>query len=261
MKIGYVQSSPSFGKKEENFARVLELIGDAKADLIVLPELFATGYTFVSKEEAEKLAENKSGATSDFLKKLSKQTGAILVGGFIEEAKGEIYNSSMIVYKDEFIDTYRKIHLYFKEKLWFKPGDEGFKVFEINDIKLGVMICFDWIYPEAMRTLAVRGAEIIAHPTNLVLPFCQNATITRCIENRVFSITANRIGTEKRGEDEFRFTGASQITAPTGEVLSSAPKDEEFMDFAEIDIALARNKTLNDYNNLFDDRRPEFYIK
>ena len=95
------------------------------------------------------------------------------------------------------------------------------------------MICFDWFFPETARSLALLGADIIAHPANLVLPYCQKAMITRCLENRVFAVTANRIGQEKRGEDDFQFTGASQIISYDGKVLSSAPNDKIFVDFEE----------------------------
>jgi predicted amidohydrolase len=103
------------------------------------------------------------------------------------------------------------------------------------------------------------GADIIAHPANLVLPYCQNAMITRCLENRVFAITSNRIGVEKRGVDDFKFTGRSQITSYNGKVLSSALEAEEFVDIVNIDIKKTRDKNLNEYNNLFEDRRKEFY--
>ena len=121
------------------------------------------------------------------------------------------------------------------------------------------MICFDWIFPESIRSLALLGADVIAHPANLVLPYCQSAMITRCLVNRVFAITANRIGTEKRGEDNFTFTGGSQITSARGEALSSAPKKEIYSDFVDIDIEQSRNKVLNDYNDIFKDRRPDLY--
>ena len=121
------------------------------------------------------------------------------------------------------------------------------------------MICFDWFFPEATRSLSLLGAEIIAHPTNLVLPYCQDAMKIRCLENRVFAVTANRIGTEKRGVDEFSFTGGSQITSFDGEVLSFAPVNEIFMDIIEIDIKQAHNKFLNSFNDILKDRRPELY--
>jgi predicted amidohydrolase len=259
MKVGYIQSSPVFGDKKKNFEEIEKLTSNLKADLIVLPELFATGYTFISKEEVKALAEDFEGKTAQFLIKISQSTEAIVIGGFIEKTRQKIYNSAMIVSKKGVIDSYRKIHLYFKEKMWFSPGDKPLKVYDINGIKVGIMICFDWIFPETARTLALLGADIIAHPANLVLPFCQNAMITRCLENRIFAVTSNRIGEENRGEDHFKFTGKSQITSFNGEILSSAPNDKSYIDVIEIDVQKARDKKLNEYNDLCKDRRKEFY--
>ena len=261
IKIGYVQTSPLFGDKEKNFKQVENLLVDVEADLIVLPELFATGYTFVSKDEAVSLAETPKGKTSNFLLNLSKLTGAVIIGGYVEKAGNDIYNSAMIVSNNDVIDSYRKIHLYYKEKLWFSPGDKPLKVYEINDIKIGIMICFDWIFPEVARSLALLGADIIAHPANLVLPYCQKAMVTRCLENRVHAVTANRIGQEKRGDDDFKFTGASQITSYNGKVLSSAPSNKKYTDFIEIDIQNSRNKRLNEFNDILKDRRKNLYFK
>jgi len=261
IKIGYVQTSPLFGDKEKNFKQVENLLVDVEADLIVLPELFATGYTFVSKDEAVSLAETPKGKTSNFLLNLSKLTGAVIIGGYVEKAGNDIYNSAMIVSNNDVIDSYRKIHLYYKEKLWFSPGDKPLKVYEINDIKIGIMICFDWIFPEVVRSLALLGADIIAHPANLVLPYCQKAMVTRCLENRVHAVTANRIGQEKRGDDDFKFTGASQITSYNGKVLSSAPSNKKYTDFIEIDIQNSRNKRLNEFNDILKDRRKNLYFK
>jgi len=259
MKVGYVQNSPIFGEKEKNFTQIENLVKNIEADLLVLPELFATGYTFISKEEAQDMAETTNGETSIFLQHISQKTGAILVGGFVEKEGSDIYNSSMMIIKEKFIGTYRKIHLYYKEKNWFSPGNKPFEVHQVNDIRIGTMICFDWIFPESIRSLALLGADIVAHPANLVLPYCQKAMVTRCLGNRVFGITANRIGTEKRGQDEFIFTGGSQITAIDGEILSSAPLNDVSVDVIEIDIFKARNKSLNEYNDLFEDRKPDFY--
>ena len=259
MKIGYIQFFPSFGEKEENFHKIEKLSKGLSADLIVLPELFATGYTFVSKNEAKNLAETTNEETFEFMEQLSLEKNAVVVGGFVERKGKKIYNSSMVVFKDKLIGTYQKLHLFNKEKLWFSPGESKLRVFEINNMKIGVMICFDWIFPEAARSLALQGAEIIAHPSNLVLPYCQNAMKIRCLENRVFAVTANRIGQEKRGEDEFNFTGQSQITSYDGKILSKAPKDESFVQVMDIDISKVHDKKLNAYNDLFDDRTPKFY--
>ena len=124
MKIGYVQTSPIFGEITQNFEQVESLLSNTKADLIVLPELFATGYTFISKEEAESLAENTEGKTADFLMGIAKRTGAVVIGGFVEKDSNQIFNSALIVSDSEVLGTYRKLHLYYKEKLWFSPGDK-----------------------------------------------------------------------------------------------------------------------------------------
>ena len=260
MKVGYLQTNPIFGEKEQNFNEIEKLISNLKADLIVLPELFATGYTFISKEEAVSLAENINGKTSQFLLKIAKNTGAVIIGGFVEKEGNKIYNSAMMVSNKGVIGTYRKIHLYYKEKLWFSAGDKPLKIYNVNSVNIGIMICFDWIFPETARTLALLGADIIVHPANLVLPYCQKAMVTRCLENRVYAVTANRIGKEIRGEDDFTFTGASQITSYDGKVLSSAPVDKIYSGFVEIDIEKVRNKKLNNFNDIFEDRRKEFYI-
>ncbi len=260
MKVGYIQTHPTFGEKKRNFQQIDNLINDIKADIIVLPELFATGYTFVSKEEAVDLAETQSGITARFLQKISLKTGAIVIGGFIEKEGSEVYNSSIMVLKEKVIGTYRKIHLYFKEKLWFSPGNKGLEVYNVNGINIGMMICFDWIFPETARILSLLGADIISHSANLVLPYCQKAMVTRCLENRVYAITSNRIGGEKRGDDNFKFTGASQITSYNGDILSSAPVDEISFGFVDIDLEIARNKKLNEFNDVFKDRRSEFYV-
>ncbi|MFW9950660.1 MAG: nitrilase-related carbon-nitrogen hydrolase [Candidatus Thorarchaeota archaeon] len=259
MKVGYVQTSPIFGDKQTNFKEIESLLSGEKADLIVLPELFATGYTFATKGEVVSLAENLEGETAEFLKNLSFKTDSVVVGGFIEKENEKVYNSSIIAYNDEIIGTYRKIHLYYKEKVWFSSGNRHLKVYEAKGMKIGIMICFDWIFPEVARSLSVKGADIIAHPANLVLPYCQNAMITRCLENHVYGVTANRIGEENRGDDNFKFTGKSQITSYNGEVLSSAPANQRCVDFINIDIKKARVKQLNEFNNVFNDRKPEFY--
>jgi predicted amidohydrolase len=225
----------------------------------VLPELFATGYTFINKEEAFALAEPVGGETTEFLITVAKNINGTIVGGYIERENGAIYNAALIVDRNGVIGSYRKIHLFNKEKHWFSPGNRPFKVYQLDKARIGVMICFDWMFPEAARTLALQKADIIAHPANLVLPYCQQAMTTRCLENRVFAVTANRIGTEKRGEDHFAFTGASQITGTKGEILSSASTIDIAIHVVEIDVSKAQNKLITDFNDVLTDRRPDFY--
>ena len=155
---------------------------------------------------------------------------------------------------------YRKAHLFYEETIVFSPGDTGFQVWDIGVAKVGLLICFDWIYPEAARTLTLLGAEILCHPSNLVLPHCPDAMVTRCLENRVFSITANRIGFDQRGDKErLTFIGNSEIVSPRGRILYRASGDREDLAIIDIDPAEARNKALNHYNDLVRDRRPDLY--
>ena len=262
MKIGYVQNSPENGNLEANFDSVEKIIGDAKADLIVLPELFATGYIFENRDEVKKFAEDFTGETTAFLYKMAKKTGATMQGGFVELGEGKVFNSVTVVSPQGLIGSYRKIHLYGREKKWFNPGNKPFHTLAIgekHDRVIGPMICFDWVFPESARSLALLGAEIITHSANLILPYCQKAMVTRCLENRVFMITANRIGREQKAGLDLSFTGLSQIVNPQGEILSKAPAEKEFVDFVEIDTKNARNKWFTKINHLFEDRRPDYY--
>ncbi len=183
-----------------------------------------------------------------------------------EQARNEeintpkLFNSCALINPDGTWKVYRKTHLFYREKLFFSPGDSGFFVCEAKGgVKVGMMICFDWQFPEAARTLALKGAQLICHPSNLVLPWCQQAMKTRSLENRVFSLTSNRIGKEGKGENELNFTGASQILNPKGELLASLSTTEEGITTVEIDPTEADNKQVTKLNNAFADRRPEFY--
>jgi len=260
MKIGYVQLDSIFGEVKRNIEKVERLVANLEADLIVLPEFFNSGYLFSSQKEANDLAENiPDGQTTKSLCRMAREKNAHIVAGLPERCGRKLFNSAVLVAPSGYVNTYRKVHLFNEEKLWFAPGDKGFSVYDIGLCRIGIMICFDWFFPESMRVLALKGADVICHPANLVLPFCQDAMVTRCLENRVFAITANRAGSEERGGKTFRYTGMSQITGPQGNILIRAGKDSDETDFCDIDIAISRNKQLNPYNDLFNDRRTNFY--
>ncbi|KAB2834520.1 MAG: acyltransferase [Candidatus Brocadia sp.] len=256
MKVGFLQTSPLFGKKDENLDKVTVTIQSLNADLLVLPELCNTGYQFISREEVLALAESvPEGQTTRALVKLSKEKGMYLVAGLAERENGRCYNSSILVGPHGFIGCYRKLHLFSHEKQWFEPGNRDLEVYDIEKAKVGIMICFDWFFPEVARHLAVKGADIICHPANLVLPYCPQAMITRCIENRVFAITANRIGTEARSEEALTFIGTSQIVGIKGDVLCRASSDRDEAVIVEIDPKIARDKNVTPMNHLLNDRR------
>jgi len=261
MRIAFVQTSVCFGEVETNVRKAVDRIRGSNADLFVLPELFNTGYYFLNRSEAEGLAEEiPSGETCRVLAKVAKEKSCFIVAGLAEKAGNRLFNSSILIGPEGYLTTYRKIHLFDEEKLWFDPGDTPFFVIDIGMCKIGMMICFDWIFPESMRTLALQGADVICHSANLVLPYCQDAMVTRCLENNVFAITANRIGSDVREGRKLDFTGKSQITAPGGKILARGSLDSEEVRVVEIDLSAARDKYINSRNHLFNDRRPEMYF-
>jgi predicted amidohydrolase len=261
MRVGFLQFAPVFGDIKRNLDQVAARLERAVADVMVLPELFATGYQFVSQEEVQQLSEPvPDGDTTKRLLELARARRMTIVAGLAERSGNRYFNSAVVVGPSGFIGCYRKAHLFFEETLFFTPGDTGFPVWDIGPAKLGVMVCFDWFYPEAARTLALSGADVIAHPSNLVLPHCPDAMVTRCLENRVFSVTANRTGTEARGgKDALTFIGQSEIVTPRGKILHRASHDQDELATVEIDPTQARSKQLNAYNDLLRDRRPAIY--
>ena len=260
MLVGYYQFDVKFGQLEDNLAEVADALSAAEADLIVLPELFATGYLFASRSELEGLAESYDGGkTIKTLADIARSREMTIVGGFAEKSGGKIYNSAAVVTPAGPAACYRKVHLYNEEKLYFDPGDTPFPLVDVDAVKIGVMICFDWIFPESARTLALKGAQIICHPASLVMPHCPDAMPTRALENRLFTITCDRAGQDVRGEKELSFVGQSQIVAPSGEILHRGPVEGEELFITEIDPTEALNKKISAHNDVLADRRPEFY--
>ncbi|MBI4844813.1 MAG: acyltransferase [Nitrospirae bacterium] len=261
MKAGLYQFNPAFGEKEKNLGKVASAAKDADIELLVLPELFATGYQFTSKDEVAELSESiPNGRTTEFLCGMSKEKGIYIAAGLAERGRDEFYNSAVVTGPEGFIGAYRKTHVYSEENLYFSPGDSGFRVWDTKIGRIGVMICFDWFFPESLRSLALSGADVVAHPSNLVLPYCPAAMPTRALENGVFTITANRTGIEERKQGaSLKFIGSSLIVSPRGKVLAKASADGEELITADIDISAARDKSLNIYNDILGDRRPDRY--
>lgn len=250
MRVGFIQTNPEMLEIEENVDRTLRILERMRADLVVLPELFNTGYNFSNRKEVEKVSEQiPNGFTTERLLEISRRSGMIVVAGLAEKSGGDYYNSAVIV-GNKYIGKHRKVHLFSREKRFFKRGSE-FNVFG----KIGVMICFDWVFPESARVLMLKGAEIITHPAALVLPYCPDAMRTRSLENRVFSVTANRVGKEK----DLKFIGQSQIVDTTGKILYRAKETSEEAIVKTIDLKESKNKRFSAHNNILEDRVPSAY--
>jgi predicted amidohydrolase len=260
MKVGVLQFYPKFKNKELNYKIIKGYLKDVKNALIVLPELCNTGYLFLDKSEIKELAEEiPTGEFSNLLLKIAKNNNLVLVSGLIEVEEDNFYNSAIIVGPYGYIGKYRKINLFYKEKLIFEPGDK-LEVFDIvfkDDknkeylVKLGVMICFDWYFPEISRNLMLKGANIIAHPSNLVLPYCPLAMPIRALENKLYTITANRIGKEENQGESLSFIGQSVICSPKAEYLLKLDNKQEGVFLVDIDLNI--NKNITKFNNLEQD--------
>jgi len=263
LRVALFQFAPVFGEKKRNIERLLEEIEDTEFDILVLPELFATGYQFRDRNELYSLAESVDGGlTVRRLVDIAREKECLVVAGMAELAAGKVYNSAVLIEEDGVLGVYRKIHLFEREKELFEAGEEAPEVFSFKGVRIGVMICFDWIYPEVARTLALGGAQVLAHPTNLVIPFlCQRAMFARAVENRIFTVTANRVGEESRVEGKtYRFTGRSVVYSPRGELLLELGGDEERLGIVEIEPEEALDKRVTERNDLFADRRPHLYL-
>lgn len=261
IRAGYVQYAPAFGMPAENAAQLEALALQAgEVDLLVLPELALSGYDFVDRGELAALAEPLGqGPSSELATRLSRALGASVVVGYPERAGARIYNACLLATPSGELHPYRKAHLYSREVELFDPGDAPPPVIATPAGRVGLMICFDWTFPEVARLLALNGAHVIAHPSNLVMPYCQRAMYCRCIENGVYVITANRYGTESRAGRTLTFTGGSQVMAPDGRVLVAGPPADVHAGVAEIDLALAEDKHLNPHNHRFAMRRVDLY--
>lgn len=252
MRVGFVQINSHLSDVEWNIDRAFQLVGNKQIDLLVLPELFNTGYNFRDRRQLAKLAEPiPQGSTAQIIREFSKHKDNMIVAGIAERKGQSFYNSAVIVKRGEYLGTYRKIHLFYNEKKFFTPGRE-FRVFG----KVGVMICFDWIFPESARTLMLKGAEVIAHPSNLVMPHCPDSMKTRTLENHIYVVTADRVGVE-RG---LRFIGQSQIVSPQGRIIYRGSPTSEECAVRDINLELARDKSVTPRNDLVKDRVPQAYV-
>jgi predicted amidohydrolase len=268
VRLSVVQFKPEFEAKEHNLKKISSLLQNLETDIILLPELCTTGYSFLNRQESLAVAEDIDGSTAGFFLNLSAKLGAAIIAGFVERSGDKVFNSAIIAMPDSRIQVYRKTHLFFKEKICFDPGDTGF--FSVRhpskDCRIGVMICNDWRYPEAARTLALQGVDLIVCPANLVSHQWSIAMPARALENKVWLAVANRYGTETRiledgSPQTLAFNGNSAIYDYEGSAVAKAEKENKTVLTVMMDPLKTRDKSFNDYNDLFNDRRPDLYYK
>jgi predicted amidohydrolase len=171
-RVAVVQFSPNSGDVAGNLDRVAgETAALGDTDLVVFPELVMTG-SVADRETAEQLAESIPGVSTERLREIAASADAYLVAGLIERDadSGQLYNSAVLVGPSGVCGTYRKLHLAGEDRAWATPGDLGLSTFDIPAGRIGVLIGYDALFPEAARSLALDGADIIACPSLLSWP-------------------------------------------------------------------------------------------
>lgn len=268
--VASLQTAPAMGEVAANVARSIELAEEAiarGARLVVLPELANTGYMFESREEAYALAEPvPEGPSSRAWIALAERRGIYLVAGIAERRGDRLYNSALVAGPQGYIGTYRKLHLWGDENLYFEAGDLGLPVFHTELGRLGVAICYDGWFPEVYRLLALRGADLVAVPTNWVpMPgqtpdgpaMAHALAIAGAHSNGLTVVCADRVGIE-RGQP---FVGRSLIVGSQGWTAAGpASADREEILLAAVDLKAARRgRQLNAFNHVLRDRRCDVY--
>lgn len=267
MRIAAVQCDVAFGDPSANLAVLEETVraeAAAGSRLIVFPECFLTGYGFESPEEALPCAEAVDGPSVSRVATLCREQNVFVVFGMLERQQDDLYNVAVLVGPAGLAGVYRKTHLPWLGVDRFATfGTEMDRVYEVDGVRVGMLICYDSGFPEPARVLALRGVDLIVLPTNWppgAESLAEHAISTRAMENNIYFAAANRIGTE-RG---FPFIGRSSVCGPGGRILGTLSATEAGVIRTEIDVAQARNKRIIRVpdKHIIDriaDRRPELY--
>lgn len=257
--VSIIQFQPLLAEPEENIRR-LELLFDSVegSRLVILPELSNSGYNFKGYKEAYQYSEviGREGIFQDFLIARAKSKNIFIVSGINEREGDNLFNTAILVGTSGIIGKYRKVHLFMNEKDIFQRGNTGFPVFDLGGFKIGIMICFDYLFPEPWRIMAQKGADLICHPSNLLTGNAHRCLPGLSLMNRIFIATANRIGTE----GDITFSGRSVFTDPSGRITEMASPDKTEIITTEIDTQLSGNKMITARNHVFNDRMPEMYV-
>ncbi|MBI2888209.1 MAG: hypothetical protein HYY02_13525 [Chloroflexi bacterium] len=233
--VAVAQVAPTPGDVAANLKKLEELITSPRADradLIVFPELCTTGAVFRSREEARSVAEPLAGPTVMALMGLARERNKHLVVGLVEQEGDTLFNTAVLIAPQGLAGKYRKAHLNSRDKVWATPGDDGFPTFDVAVGRIGILLGYDLMFPEAARCLAIEGADLLCAPSAVEGPAAVGFGPTavpvrftmfpgydplswylwraRAQDNNTYLAFANQIG-EQRG---VRFAGGSGIFGP-----------------------------------------------
>ena len=262
---------------ETNVNKAERVVRDAAArgaNIILLQELFSGPY-FCKVQDFAYFSMAQKAAESDLIKRftaLARELNVVLPISFFERANQAYFNSVAMIDADGTVmGIYRKTHIPqgpgYEEKYYFSPGDTGFKVWPTRFGKVGVGICWDQWFPEAARSMALMGADILLYPTAIgsepkmpgydSQPHWQRTMQGHSAANLIPVCASNRIGTEKDQDVEMTFYGTSFITGNTGEILAQCDRKTEEIKIISFDVKEIENMRAG--WGLFRDRRPPMY--
>jgi predicted amidohydrolase len=250
------EQSADVARNLERLATVAHAAAERKARLLILPEMFLTGYN-IGKDTTHRLAEPIDGPTAQRAAAIARKTGLALLYGYPERAGDAVYNAAQLIDRDgRRLANHRKSHLFGHiDRSAFAAGSGEPTLAELDGMRLGILICYDVEFPENVRLLALAGADLVAAPTALMQPYefiPRSLVPSRAYENQVFLAYANRCGRE----DELVYYGLSCIVGPDGADLARAGMGEQLI-VADLEPdLLTASRRLNTY---LHDRRPELY--
>lgn len=261
--------------ESRNIAAVSALVEEAArkgAQIVLPPELFSGSY-FCKVEEEERFALARpvnEHPSVTAMQALAAKLKVAIPTSFFERDGHHYYNTLAMIGPDgEIMGTYRKSHIPdgpgYEEKYYFRPGNDGFKVWEVFGTRIGVGVCWDQWYPEAARVMALMGAELLFYPTAIgsepydvdldTSRMWRRAMLGHAVSNCMPVIAANRIGEE----DGQAFYGHSFITDEWGDFIAEFGKGETGVLVATIDLARAARHRAG--MGFFRDRRPQLYTR
>jgi predicted amidohydrolase len=228
----------------------------AGARLLVTPEMSLTGYA-IGADRVAALAEPVPGPLTDRVAAIARGAGLAIAAGLPERTASGVANSVQVLDRDgTLLAGYRKAHLYGDvDRDAFVPGEVGVVQFELDGLVVGLLVCYDVEFPEAVRAHALAGTELLVVPTGLMDPYGHVGTVlvpARAYESQLFVAYVNRTGTE----GGFTYCGGSCLVSPEGTDLARAGRGEELL-LADVDPAvLVASRAVNTH---LADRRPELY--
>ena len=261
MKISIIQINSKENDRDSNVEKAKKWIAKAaraRPDIIVLPEFFNTEYFPQYRDyKYYRYAEREDGHTISAMRALAQKYSLHIVATiYEEEMPGYYYDTAMVIDpQGNTAGKYRKIHpaaVKSLEKIYFRPGSK-FRIFQINGWKVGILICYDYRFPETVRCLALLGAELVIIPfATLGTEMFSRVLPTRAWENSLYIAACNKVGKE----GDWVFPGDSMIVDPAGKIIKRAGGKEATL-CVEIDLSYVHQIRM--MNTVFRDRRPEMY--